>query len=45
MIRDFPDNKGFPSNSAGKECACNAGGPGSIPEWGKSAGDRIGYPL
>ena len=22
---------GFPSSSAGKESACNAGGPGSIP--------------
>ena len=30
MIRDFPDNKGFPSNSAGKECACNAGATGDM---------------
>ena len=45
MIRDFPDNKGIPNNSAIKEPACNAGNPGLIPEWGKSAGEGIGYPL
>ena len=43
MIRDFPDNKGIPNNSAVKEPACNAGNPGLIPEWGKSAGEGIGY--
>ena len=31
--------------SAGKESICNAGDPGSIPELGGSAGERIGYPL
>ena len=36
---------GFPSSSAGKESACNAGDPGSIPGSGKSAGERIVYPL
>ena len=35
----------FPGNSAGKESACNAGDPGSIPGWGRSAGEGIGYPL
>ena len=31
--------------SAGKESACNAGDPGSIPGLGRSAGEGIGYPL
>ena len=29
----------------GKESACNSGDPGSIPGWGRSAGERIGYTL
>ena len=36
---------GFPCSSAGKESACNAGVPGSIPELGRSAGEGMGYPL
>ena len=36
---------GFPGSSAGKESACNAGDPGSIPGLGSSPGERIGYPL
>ena len=36
---------GFPHSSVGKESACNAGDPGSIPESGRSTGERIGYPL
>ena len=36
---------GFPDSSAGKECACNAGDPGSIPGLGRSPGEGIGYPL
>ena len=36
---------GFPDSSAGKESACNAGVPGSIPGLGRSAGEGIGYPL
>ena len=36
---------GFPDGSAGKESGCNAGGPGSIPGLGRSAGEGIGYPL
>ena len=36
---------GFPDSSVGKESACNAGDPGSIPGWGKSAGEGIGYSL
>ena len=36
---------GFPGSSVGKESACNAGDPGSIPGSGRSAGDGIGYSL
>ena len=36
---------GFPGSSVGKESACNAGDPGSIPGSGRSAGKGIGYPL
>ena len=36
---------GFPSSLVGKESACNAGDPGSIPGSGRSAGEGIGYPL
>ena len=36
---------GFPDSSVGKESTCNAGGPGSIPGVGRSAGEGIGYPL
>ena len=32
-------------NSVGKESACNAGNPGSIPGLGRSAGEAIGYPV
>ena len=35
----------FLSSSVGKESACNAGDPDSIPGWGRSAGEGIGYPL
>ena len=35
----------FPDSSVGKESACNAGDPGSIPGSGKSAEEGIGYPL
>ena len=37
--------KGFPGGSAGKESTCNAGDLGSIPELGRSSGERKGYPL
>ena len=33
----------FPGSSAGKESACNAGVPGSIPGLGRSAGEGVGY--
>ena len=35
----------FPDNSVGKESACNAGDPSSIPGLGRSTGEGIGYPL
>ena len=35
----------FPGSSAGKELACNAGDPGSIPKSVSSPGEGIGYPL
>ena len=37
--------EGFPGNSAGKESACNAGDPGSIPGLGRSPGGGHGNPL
>ena len=36
---------GFPHSSVGKESACNAGDPGSIPGSGRSPRDGLGYPL
>ena len=38
-------SRGFPGGSAGKESACSAGDPGSIPVSGRSLGEGIGYPL
>ena len=38
-VEDFPDS------SVGKESACNAGDPSSIPGLGRSTGAGIGYPL
>ena len=35
----------LPGSSAGKECACDAGDPGSIPRSGRSPGERIDQPL
>ena len=36
---------GFPDSSVGKESACNAGDPGSIPGLGRSPGEEKGYSL
>ena len=41
----FLQNMGFSHGSVGKEPACNAGDPGSIPGSGRSPGEGIGYPL
>ena len=35
----------FPWSSVGKEFACNAGDPGSLPVSERPAGEGIGYPL
>ena len=35
----------FPNSSVGKESACNAGDPHTIPGSGRSPGEGIGYPL
>ena len=43
MVRDVA--MGFPDSSVGKESARNVGDPGSIPGWGRSPGEGIGYPL
>ena len=36
---------GFPGSSAGKESTWNAGDPSSIPGFGRSPGEGIGFPL
>ena len=36
---------GFPGGSDGKESACNAGDPDSIPELGRSPGEGNGNPI
>ena len=36
---------GFPHSSVGKEYACNAGDPGSVPGSGRSPGEGNGNPL
>ena len=35
---------GFPGGSVGKESACSASDPGSIPGLGRSSGEGNGYP-
>ena len=35
----------FPVGSHGKEFACNAGDPGSMPELGRFPGEGNGYPF
>ena len=36
---------GFPGSSPGKESACNAGDPSSVPGLGRSPGEVNSYPL
>ena len=36
---------GFPGSSDGKESACSAGDPGSVPGLGRSPGEGNSYPL
>ena len=44
-LSDFHFIHGFPDSSVGKESACKAGDPGSIPGLGRSAGERKVYSL
>ena len=37
--------RGLPDSSACKESACCAEDPSSIPGWGRSPEEEIGYPL
>ena len=37
--------EGFPGSSAGRDSACSAGDPGSIPRSGRFTGEGIAYPL
>ena len=37
--------QGFPGGANGKESACSAGDPGSIPRSGRSPGEGNGNPL
>jgi len=37
--------RGLPHSLVGKESACNAGDPGSIPGLGRFPGEGIGYSL
>ena len=39
------EERAFPDSAVGKESACNAGDPSSIPGLGRSAGEGKGYPL
>ena len=43
--RDKAYKQGLPGSSGGKESACNAGDPSSIPGLGRCLGEGIGYPL
>ena len=45
IYRSLRRRKGFPDNPVGKESACNAGNPGSIPGSGRSPGEGIVYPI
>ena len=44
-IMVFIRRMGFPGSSNGKESACNAGDPGSVPGLGRTPGEGHGNPL
>ena len=44
-ISVFTSKKHFPGGSDGKESACHAGDPGSIPGLGRSPGEGNGNPF
>ena len=41
----FSSLRGFPDSSVGKESACSARDPSSIPEVGRASGEGMGYPF
>ena len=45
LLKLYSKSWGFPGSSAGKESACNAGDPGSIPGLGRAPVEGIGYAL
>ena len=45
QIHTFVFSNVFPGSSVGKESACNAGDPSSIPGSGRSPGEGKGHPL
>ena len=45
VSRELSCEQGFPDHSVGKESACNAGDPSSIPGSERPAGEGNGYPL
>ena len=45
ILTYIEDKLGFHGSSAGKEYACNAGDPSSIPGLGRSPGEGKCYPL
>ena len=45
IMASSPITLGFLHSSVGKESACNAGDPGSIPGSGRSSGEGMGSPL
>ena len=45
MLGDTHSLDSFPDSSVGKESACNAGDPSSIPRLGRSPGEGMGYSL
>ena len=45
ILNHWTARKGFPDNSVGKESACNAEDPSSIPGSGRSSGEGISYSL
>ena len=44
-IKSFRGGQGFPGGSNGKESACSAGAPGSVPGLERAPGEGKGYPL
>ena len=44
-MRTYSSRVGFPGGLDGKESACGAGDPGSIPASGRAPREGNGYPL